>query len=1067
VADHDGVGVPKVIDFGIAKATAGQTLTDKTLFTAFEQFIGTPAYMSPEQAKLSGLDIDTRSDIYSLGVLLYELLTGKTPFEAKRLIQAGLDEIRRIIQEEDPPRPSTRLSTLEAAERTTVAHQRRSEPPKLAGLVRGDLDWIVMKTLEKDRNRRYETANGLARDIERHLNDEPVVARPPSRLYRFQKSVSRNKGAYAAAAALSSVLVLGAAVSTWEAVRALAAEKRAQVVLGFLQDKVLSAARPEGEEGGLGYNVTLRAAIAAAEPSIGNSFTNQPEVEASIRDVLGNTYLCLHEPTNAAPQFERAFALTKAKLGLDHPVTLGVMNDLARSYQGAERHQEALQLFERVLKVRKTRLGPDHPDTLGVMNNLAGSYRNVGRPEALKLYEQTLQLSKAKLGPNHPRTLNLMAGLAACYCDYDDRRREQGIKLSEDTLQLMKAHLGLNHPFTLRTMNNLAISYRNVGRWEEASSLFNQILQLTKAKFGPEHLDAAEAMNDMAACYLYLGRKEEALKLYEQMLELTKAKLGLDHPLTLRAMNNLAVSYEDAGWPKEALKLREETLQLEKRILGKNHLETLQAMNNLACSYRGGGRRKDGLKLLEEALQLAKPSLGPDHIETLRVMYNLANSYDDAGRREEAVRLHEQTLDLMQAKLGPDWPETLAAMDALAGCYHRAGRRQEALELFERALKIRKAKLGQDHPHTLWSMNSLALCYCDLGRREEALMLFEQTLQLRQAKLGPDHPDTFQSMNNLAACYRDLGRREEALKLFEQTLQLRQAKLGADDPDTLQSLNNLADICREAGQPAKAISLSEQTLRLSKAKLGPESSEALAAMKTLALAYADAGRRDDVVKLLGQMLELEKAKLGPTQGVYLRVASTPAELLDLSASFNAGLNEDWHDPEDAGNNLSTLPHGLQTLGSVQFDVRGIVQLQGKALASVHPEYPERVEGIAAHQKCRRVHFLHGAAGASPEGTTIARCLVHYADGEQREVPVRYGQEVLCWNQTKKLPAKSLAGATIAWEGGQVRWSREPDKCIRLYRMTWENPRPDVQVESLDFISAKEDASLFVIAITVE
>jgi serine/threonine protein kinase len=194
---HDGVPVPKVIDFGIAKATQ-RRLTDQTVFTAFEQFMGTPAYMSPEQAEMSGLDIDTRSDIYSLGVLLYELLTSQTPFEAKELVAAGLDEMRRIIREKDPPRPSTRLSTLAAAEQTTIARCRRSEPPKLIHLVRGDLDWIVMKCLEKDRTRRYETANGLALDLQRHLANEPVVARPPSNLYRFQKLVRRNKLAFAA-----------------------------------------------------------------------------------------------------------------------------------------------------------------------------------------------------------------------------------------------------------------------------------------------------------------------------------------------------------------------------------------------------------------------------------------------------------------------------------------------------------------------------------------------------------------------------------------------------------------------------------------------------------------------------------------------------------------------------------------------------------------------------------------------------------------------------------------------------------------------------------------------------
>ena len=210
---HDGVPVPKVIDFGIAKATQGR-LTDKTVFTAFQQFIGTPAYMSPEQAEMSGLDIDTRSDIYSLGVLLYELLTGKTPFDSQELLQAGLDAMRRTICEQEPERPSMKLSTMLAGELTTTANRRQTQPPKLIHAVRGDLDWIVMKALEKDRARRYETANGLATDLKRHLDNEPVVARPPGNLYRFQKLVRRNKLAFACAAIVGAALVLGFGVST-------------------------------------------------------------------------------------------------------------------------------------------------------------------------------------------------------------------------------------------------------------------------------------------------------------------------------------------------------------------------------------------------------------------------------------------------------------------------------------------------------------------------------------------------------------------------------------------------------------------------------------------------------------------------------------------------------------------------------------------------------------------------------------------------------------------------------------------------------------------------------------
>ncbi|HWA25058.1 MAG TPA: serine/threonine-protein kinase [Lacunisphaera sp.] len=226
VAQQDGVAVPKVIDFGISKATEAR-LTDRLLFTSYAQLIGTPAYMSPEQADINGLDTDTRSDIYSLGVLLYELLTGTTPFDAKQLLESGLDEMRRTLREKEPARPSTRLTTLEGAELARTAGERQVEPHRLCAELHGDLDWIVMKALEKDRGRRYETANGLALDIQRHLNNEPVMARPPSRLYRFRKLVRRNRGVFAAGGAVAAALVIGLGTSTWLFLKEREAHQRA------------------------------------------------------------------------------------------------------------------------------------------------------------------------------------------------------------------------------------------------------------------------------------------------------------------------------------------------------------------------------------------------------------------------------------------------------------------------------------------------------------------------------------------------------------------------------------------------------------------------------------------------------------------------------------------------------------------------------------------------------------------------------------------------------------------------------------------------------------------------
>jgi serine/threonine protein kinase len=214
VAVQDGQPVPKIIDFGIAKATEAR-LADRPFLTADALLLGTPAYMSPEQADVSGLDVDTRSDIYSLGVLLYELLTSRTPFDAKQLLDSGLDELRRTLREREPPRPSVRLGALPREEAVRAAACRQTEPARLIALLRGDLDWIVMKALEKDRRRRYETASGLAMDVQRHLGNEPVLARPPSRLYRFRKLVRRNRVVFAATGAVAAALVAGLGTSTW------------------------------------------------------------------------------------------------------------------------------------------------------------------------------------------------------------------------------------------------------------------------------------------------------------------------------------------------------------------------------------------------------------------------------------------------------------------------------------------------------------------------------------------------------------------------------------------------------------------------------------------------------------------------------------------------------------------------------------------------------------------------------------------------------------------------------------------------------------------------------------
>jgi serine/threonine protein kinase/tetratricopeptide (TPR) repeat protein len=612
---HDGKPVVKLIDFGVAKAT-GQKLTEQTLFTAYGQMVGTPAYMSPEQAQMSGLDIDTRSDVYALGVLLYELLTGTTPVEGKRLQEAGYAEVQRLIREEEVPRPSARLSSL-GGSATVLAGDRGLDVKRLAQLLAGDLDWVVMKALEKDRDRRYETPGSFAEDVERYLRREEVLARPPSMTYKLKKFVQRNRAAVLTAAVVAAALIGGTAVATWQAVHATRAEAAARAatgaerrakeeaqareaettaVLRFVENTLIAAARPEGRPGGFGPNVSLRKAVEAALPLVETSFRNEPLIEARLRLTLGASFTYLGERRKAAEQFEAARALYDRHRGPDHPDTLAAMNNLAQSYADLGRHADALRLHEQTLALLTAKLGPDHPDTWLSMNNLALTYTALGRhADAIKLCEEVLALRKARLGPDHPDTLV--------------------------------------------SMHNLALTYAALGRHADALRLYQETLALRQTKLGPDHPDTLATMNNLTTSYADLGRHADALKLQEQTLPLMKVKLGPGHPDTLATMHNLATSYTELGRHADAIGLYQETLALRELKLGPDHPDTLATMNNLAYSYYALGRHADTLRLHEQALALLTAKLGPDHPDTLLGMGNVAQSLLNLGRGAEAVRL--------------------------------------------------------------------------------------------------------------------------------------------------------------------------------------------------------------------------------------------------------------------------------------------------------------------------------------------------------------------------------------------------------------------------------------------
>jgi tetratricopeptide (TPR) repeat protein len=627
VTEQDGRPVPKVIDFGIAKATESR-LTDKTLFTGFQQWLGTPAYMSPEQAGLASLDIDTRSDVYSLGVVLYQLLTGSTPFDTQVLLECGLEAVLRTIREVDPPKPSTRLKQERLIQKGSAP---KSEIGNRTSEIDPDLDWIVMKCLEKDRNRRYETANGLAADLERCLRDEPVQARPPSTGYRLRKFVRKHRGPVAAAAGFVVLLVGATALSVglamWansernraetarqaetaqrlateeERNRAKDAEVEARTVLQFFEDKVLAAARRKGERGGLGKDVTLQAAVDAAANEIQSSFTNRQFVEASIRNVLGATYRDLGEYAKAVEQFERALALQRA------------------------------------------RAAPDAYNTLLAMNNLADSYQDAGR-------------------------------------------NEEALTLLEQTVELCKKTLGLDHAKTLLSINNLAESYKSAGRLTNAVLLFEDNLTRQQALLGAQHRDTLITVNNLADAYDRLGRLDDGVRMYEKLVEITKSKLGLDDLLTIHAMNNLAHDYRATGRPGKAVPLLEQAMGLATTNFGPDHAETLIILNNLARAYQGDGRWKDAVALFERAVEGCKVKLGPLHATTIKLRRNQAAACVVSGDLATAEALWRELLEDQEKFLAPD---SLALADnrfQLANCLLWLGNYGEAESLLRKCQQV-------------------------------------------------------------------------------------------------------------------------------------------------------------------------------------------------------------------------------------------------------------------------------------------------------------------------------------------------------------------------------------------
>jgi len=712
---------PVVIDFGIAKALAGR-LTEHTIFTAFGQLIGTPEYMSPEQAEQAETEIDTRSDVYSLGVVLYELLTGGVPFDANMLRAAGVAAIQKIIRETAPPRPSTRLSTM-GAESTAVAAARHMALSELESQLRRELEWIPLKALRKDRHERYRSASELADDVGNYLAHRPLIAGPESAAYKARKFVRRNKVAVAAAAVVAASLITATSVSVWFGLREFKARQRESEQRAEAETQRAEAVTQRGiAEDNAAKEAKARTRAEAINAFVTKSLQSSDPMESGKRE------------TTIAEAMQSAVKEIEAGAFKDDPETeAGMQDTIATIFENTGQYPAAEPLYTRALAIREKALGPDHPDVATSLNNLAGLYFKQGQYAAAEpLYKRSLAILEKALGQDHPN--------------------EAG------------------------SLHNLAVLYHVQGQYAAAEPLYTRSLAISEKALGKDHPNVAMSLNGLAALYDAQGQYAAAEPLYTRSLAIREKAHGPDHPDVATSLNNLAVLYRAQGQYAAAEPLLTRSLAIREKALGKDHPDVAASLANLANLYKTQGQYAAAEPLLTRSLAIMEKAHGPDHPFVATILNSLAGLYFKQGQYATAEPLYTRALAIMEKAHGPDHPDVATNLNSLAELYRTQGQYAAAEPLYKRALAIREKALGKDHPLVATSLNNLAELYRTQGQYAAAEPLFARSLAIYEKALGKDHPDVAKSLENMADLYRKTDRGKEAEPLEERAKAIRAIK---------------------------------------------------------------------------------------------------------------------------------------------------------------------------------------------------------------------------------------------------------------------------------------------------
>ncbi|MFN7934609.1 MAG: serine/threonine-protein kinase [Bryobacteraceae bacterium] len=627
VVEVDGKPSPKIIDFGIAKALHERPASGTfASLTSAGAIVGTPHYMSLEQAE--GADLDTRTDVYSLGVVLYELLVGALPLD---FAKTPAHQFAEKLRDEDAPRPSTKVRTL-GGEAGRHAENLGADVPALSRKLRGDLDAIILKALEKDRNRRYASPADFAADLGRYLRFEPVLARPAGMVYRTGRYLRRHRIAASVGAFTLALLVVAAVAQRRELEKTRRERDRADRVTQFMT-RMFEVSNPSEARGN---EVRAREILDKAAQEMDKELTSDPPLRAQMMHVMGRVYQNLGLYAKSEKLLRQALDVRLRTLGADHPDTLQSMGNLGVVLEAETRFPEAEKLLRETAERRGVVLGEAHRDTLGANTSLAAVLDSQGRyQEAETLNREVLQVARIKLGSADPLVLSVLRNLAVDLA-YQGRFTESE-KAFREVLELGRRAFGEDHPRVLLGISNLGAVVQNQGRYAEAEGLYLEAIARSRKVLGPKHSTTLMTMGNLGQVLGKEGRNAEAAKLYREVYEAKRKTLGPENRSTLVTAGNLAGVLTNIGQLGEAEQIVMETLPTIQRVMGPRHSDTLIILEELGNIRKRQGRLGEAEELRRQLLDLRRQTLGMKHTHTALSYYNLARVLALVGKREEAI----------------------------------------------------------------------------------------------------------------------------------------------------------------------------------------------------------------------------------------------------------------------------------------------------------------------------------------------------------------------------------------------------------------------------------------------